>query len=242
MLAAMLRSLPWALVPALVAFVLAPRPAAPWWALAWLCVAFVASRPWRRPAQQRGATLVAVVLAAAAALAAARARGLVDVAYRDDWPHVDLSQTNLEGEPPTWLEVAGVLRDAWVLGEYRVGEGELPDQSKAADAVLIPMTGRAGAIVTGGAVVVARVRSDHPRGEGVVVLRGHTEALAPELAATLVDLGGQASAPVRGVLLDTLQVPQHREAVTAAIVAAALALAAWITVGVARRRDGGVLP
>ena len=116
----------------------------------------------------------------------------------------------------TGAEADGRL-DAWVLGEYRVGEGELPDQSKAADAVLIPMTGRAGAIVTGGAVVVARVRSEHPRGDGVVVLRGHTEPLAPELAATLVDLGGQASAPVRGVLLDTLQVPQRSEAVTAAI-------------------------
>lgn len=242
MIVALLRTLPWAVVPAIVAYVGAPRVNAPWWALACLCIAFVLTGAWRGGTRHRGAIAIAVVLAGAAALVAARARGLVDPAFRDDWPHVDLSHDTIDADPPSWLEVTGVLRDAWVLGEYQVGEGQLPDQSKAADAVLIPMTGSADATVAGGAVIVARVRSDHPRGEGVVVLRGHTEPLAPELTATLVDLGGQPSTRLRGVLLDTLQVPARGEAITVAILAGLLAMAAWITAAVVRRRDSAVVP
>ncbi|MFO0634807.1 MAG: hypothetical protein U0168_18340 [Nannocystaceae bacterium] len=221
----LMRALVAAVVPAAIAAALAPGPAWMWWSLPCLLPAAWLVRAWAQPG--RAQAVVGLVLAAAGALASARARGLADVAWRDAWPRIDLATDAMPSQPPVWLEVAGVLRDGWVLGEYPPGPGQVPDQSRPAEAVLVPMTGADVEVVTlQGAIVVARVRADAARGPGRVVLRGHTEPLAPELAQTLVDLGGAAPSHVSAVLLDTLQVPQPRQATVALVLALALVLAA----------------
>ncbi|MBX7079578.1 MAG: hypothetical protein K1X88_10355 [Nannocystaceae bacterium] len=221
----LLRALVAAVSPAALAAALAPEPAWMLWSLPLLLPAAWLVRAWANPGRVQA--IVGLVLAAAAAIASARARALADVAWRDAWPRIDLATDAMPPQPPPWLEVAGVLRDGWVLGEYLPGPGQVADQSQPARAVLAPMTGADVDVVTlQGAIVIARVRADAARGPGRVVLRGHTEPLAPELAQTLVDLGGTPPGNVPAVLLDTLQVPQSQQASVAVALALGLLLAA----------------
>jgi hypothetical protein len=73
------------------------------------------------------------------------------------------------------------------------------------------------------------------RALGRVTLRGRTEPLAPELLLTVVDLGGADAHDVPGVLLDTLAIPEPREAWTAIAIAALLVVAAALAYALARR-------
>jgi hypothetical protein len=201
----LVRSIAAAAIPAAIAVVLAPVGVVVLVPVAAAVVAAFACRgrtaPW----------LFAMLLAAIATLAGTRARELVDATMRPDaWPSIDLAREPMPEQPPRWIAVTGVLRDGFVLAEYDTPQGAIPDQSKPADAVLVPMTGSEDPSVRlVGAVVVARVR-DRPR--GMVTLRGRTETLAPELLDTIVDLGGGDAREVPGVLLDTLAVPSPREA------------------------------
>jgi hypothetical protein len=188
---------------------------------------------------RRGLWWLGLALCTAAVLASARARAVAEPALlQTGWPYVDLEHDAMPASPPPYVEVRGVLRDGFVLGEYAVPEGDVPDQSRPADAVLVPLAPSTDAtIALRGAIVVARVRADTPRTQAMVTLRGRTERLPAELTGTLVDLSGGTAAEVSAVLVDTLRVPSAREAWTA------IALALGLVVGTAAafhyaRRDG----
>lgn len=227
---------PWAV--AFVAVGIAPALAdSPW------PVALAAGLPaagvlaWRR----RNATLVvlAFVLAAIAGFAGGRARQLLDVTS-DDWPTFDLASAPLPDDPPQYVAVTGWFRGQWRLGEYAVPEGKLPDQSRRADAVLVPFVGsREDDVVHGGSIVVARVRDDEvvDRSEPTTI-RGRVEPLADELLHTLVQVSAEGGA-ARGVLLDTLAAPQRREVWTNLAIAAIVALVAFACLWFATAPDPG---
>lgn len=228
------RAIAAAAIPTAIAVVLAPVGLvvlAPL-AAAVLC-AFVA-RP-HAPGRMR-VWLFAMVLAAVATLAGTRARELVDATMRQDaWPSFDLAKEPMPASPPRWVALSGVLRDGFVLAEYGVPQGGIPDQSRPAEAVLVPMTGSSDpSVALDGAIVVARVKSG-PQPSGTVTLRGRTDRLPPELLATIVDLGGGDARDVPGVLLDTLAVPEPREAVIAIGVLVLLVIAATAAYAYARR-------
>lgn len=187
---------------------------------------------------RRGLWWLALALCTASVLATARARSIAEPVLRDAWPHFDLEHDAMPASPPPYVEVTGVLRDGWILGEYAVAEGDVPDQSRPADAVLIPLTPTADAtILLRGAVVVARVRADVPRSTAKVTLRGRTEPLPAELATTLVDLSGAQAADVRAVLVDTLRVPSSGEAWTAILLALGLVVGTAAAFHFARKDD-----
>ncbi|HWB75586.1 MAG TPA: hypothetical protein VG755_11545 [Nannocystaceae bacterium] len=227
------RAIAAAAIPAAIAVVLAPVgllvlvPVA----VAVLC-AFVA----RPHAGRTRVWLFAMALAAVATLAGTRARELVDATMRQDaWPTFELAKTPMPASPPRWVAVTGVLRDGFVLAEYGVPDGGIPDQSKPAEAVLVPMTGSSDpSVQLEGAIVVARVKSG-AQPSGTVTLRGRTDRLPPELLATLVDLGGGDARDVPGVLLDTLAVPAPREAWIAIAVLALLVIGSTVAYAYARR-------
>lgn len=206
----------------------------PWWPLLLVVPAAWFTRPAVAP---RGAWWLATGLCAAAVLAGGRARGLVDAATgRDRWPTYDLVDTPMPSTPPPYVAVTGFLRDGWILGEYAVADGDVPDQSRPADAVLVPMAPTLeGTVRQGGALVVARVPADAPRSQARVTLYGRTEPLPPELASTLVELAGTRTDEVSAILVDTLRVPAPREAWTALALMIGLALGAVTGFGLARR-------
>lgn len=226
------------MLPPGVAYAFAAESAAPWWPIAIVPAVAWLARPVGKPG--RGTWMFAMLLAAVSVLAATRARQLANAGLgHDAWPTIDLATTPMPEHPPQYVAVTGILRDGWVLGEYAVAEGDVPDQSRPADAVLVPMTGTLdNAVQLEGALVVARVRADVPRTTDRVTLFGRTEPLPQELAVTLVDLAGDASAGVVGVLVDTLHVPSRREAWTAIGLLVALAGGSAIAFGLARREVG----
>jgi len=230
----------WALIagttPAAIAYALGPDAPLPWWPLV-----LVVPLAW--PVHQRsgptGAWWLAVVLAAAAVLAAGRARTHADGALgHEDWPHYDLTQAPMPTNVPEYAAVRGVLRDGWVLGEYAVAEGDIPDQSQPAAAVLIPLTASADPTVPlRGAIVVARVRAATPRTTEPVTLFGRIEPLPEAITLTLVDLTPEARDAATGVLLDTLRVPQAGEAWTAVALLVGLALGAAVAFALGARQS-----
>jgi len=231
----MARALLAGALPAAVAYAFAADSAMPWWPIALVPIGAWIARP--RGASSRGTWILAILLAAVAVLAVTRAKQLVRAGLgHDGWPTYDLATTPMPEHPPEYVAVTGVLRDGWILGEYAVAEGDVPDQSRPADAVLVPMTATLDAEVRlQGALVVARVRADVPRTQDTVTLFGRTEPLPRELAVTLVDLAGADSREIVGVLVDTLHVPQPREAWTAVGLLVALASGAVVAFGLARR-------
>lgn len=227
------RAIAAAAIPATIAVLLAPTgpmlavPAA---------AAVLAAFACRGRAGRTATWMFGFVLASVSVLAAARARELADAALRfDAWPRIELAREPMPATPPRFVEVTGILRDGFVLAEYDVPQGGIPDQSRPADAVLVPMTGSADPKVElEGAIVVARVRAAD-QGDATVTVRGRTEPLAPELLRTLVDLSGGDAGEVSGVLVDTLVVPSPREAWLAIVVAALLVLGSAIAYALGRR-------
>ena len=229
-----------ALGPALVAAVLGSP--APWsWLVAGLALPLgLATRPRVRAAW--APWLVGIVLAGVAAVPAARARHLVDVVSTRDsnttWPTFDLATDALPAALPEFVAVTGVLRTGIVLDEYAVAPGGIPDQSRAAEAVLVPLAAAKDPSVATRSLVVVRVRpaelAAFADGEPSTLF-GRAEPLPPELLATIVDLAGAGARPSTGVLVDTLQVPTPRQAWTAIGLAIGLAIGAAIAHGFALR-------
>lgn len=233
------RALAAGALPGAAAFALAAGSTMPWWPLVLVPLSAWIARP--RPGAGRGPWWLAIALATSSVFAAEQARGLLDAAFgRDRWPTYDLATTAMPTAPPPYVAVTGFLRDGWVLGEYAVADGDVPDQSKPAEAVLVPMTATLDAAVRlEGALVVARVRADAVRTRDRVTLYGRTDPLPRELAVTLVDLVGASSDGVAGVVVDTLRVPTPREAWTAGALALGLFVGAAIAFGVGRRTRTG---
>jgi hypothetical protein len=182
--------------------------------------------------------IVGVVLAAIAGVSAARGRHLVEVASAREWPTFDLAADEVPASPPEFVAVTGVLRTGIVLDEYAVERGGLPDQSRPAEAVLVPLAPSEDPSVAMRRLVVARVRpvelAAFADGERTT-LRGRAEPLSPELLATIVDLAGAGERPTTGILVDTLQSPSIRQAWTRVAIAFALALFAAVAHGFALR-------
>lgn len=222
-------------VPGAVAYAVGSDTAMPWWPVVLVLASSWIARP--RPGSPRGAWWLAIGLGAASVLAASQARNLVDTAFgRDRWPSYDLATTAMPTSPPPYVAVTGILRDGWILGEYAVADGALPDQSKPAPAVLVPMAPSLDDTVRlAGALVVARVAGDAVRTTERVTLYGRTEPLPHAIAVTLVDLAGAPSEGIVGVLVDTLRVPTPREAWTAVALAIGLVVGTTIGFGLGRR-------
>jgi hypothetical protein len=228
-----------ALVPAIAAAMLGSR--SPWLAALALPFAVVA-----RPRARSGWTAWAVglVLAAIAALSSARARDLVDTSGGQAWPTFDLASAPLPAALPEYVAITGVPHTSVVLDEYDVAAGGLPDQSRPAAAVLVPLAAAADRSVATRALVVARVRPSDLAGldsDEPVTLRGRTGSLPPELLATIVDLAGAGERPTSGVLLDTLELPTRRDAWTRIAIAGGLVLLAGVAYGFALRERGGAV-
>ena len=214
------------------------------WAVAWIAVGArpaLADSPWPVaiaagvPAvvvlawQRRQWVLfvVAFALAAVAGYAGGRARQILDLTGDDAaWPTYDLTAQPLPDDLPEHVAIVGFYRTQWRLSEYAVPEGELPDQSKRADATLVPFFGTRDDVVThGGPVVVARVAADAiTQSDEPTTIRGKVEPLRDELLHTLV----QVSSPdARGIMLDTLRRPERRNVWTNLAIAAIVALLAF---------------
>lgn len=172
--------------------------------------------------------VVAGGLAALSAQTSANARAMMDVASdaaaEGALPFYDLRSGGIPEPIPPYARVSGFVRSGWTLDEYAVERGELPDQSAAPIAVLVPVVGTPAVVAeddapSGGnpiepgvAVVVARVA---PSATFVrtqpTSLNGKTEPLDPDILATLVQVQGDP-AQLHGVLLDTLAVPSRQDA------------------------------
>lgn len=124
----------------------------------------------------------AVVGAALAAMAAGSSPELPELlaltgaAEGEGAPIHDLREGPLPDAAEGYVAVRGYLRDEWVVDEYRVADGQRPDQNEEAEAVLLPLLGTDAAVIetdaARGRVVVARVRPAQVHGPALVTLRG----------------------------------------------------------------------
>ena len=170
-------------------------------------------------ARQRGLALVGVVLAAVGTLVGQVAHDLIPLTgLGGSVAEVDLREQPFPDTAPRFARVQGHFRDEWLLDEYAVAEGGRPDQSKQADAVLIPFVGTTAEVVElDGAVVVARVAAEAPRGAQLATIEGRVEPLPEALLSTLVAVvtpAGGGAPQVRGIIVDTLAMPSPAEAWT----------------------------
>lgn len=193
-----------------------------WWVALAPITAFVLARPSRRSGVV--AFVVGVVLSATAAYVGPRARTLAALAFGDDaWPTVDPEHAEV-ADDAAYLQVDGWLRTHWVLDEYAVGQGAIPDQSRPPASVLAPIAASFDAEIAYDDVVfaarlptVVRDRSEW------VELRGRVEPMKPELMRTLAELAG-APAVRRGFVIDTRRAPTSGEAWATLFVVLGLAL------------------
>ncbi len=200
--------------------------------------------------------LVAGGLSALGAQTTAKARAMLDVASDAEtdgaFPFYDLRSGGIPQPIPPYARVSGFVRAGWTLDEYAVERGELPDQSAAPIAVLVPVVGtpalvpeneasdQGNPIEAGVAVVVARVApsATFERSQPTS-LDGKTEPLDPELLATLVQVQGDP-AQIHGVLLDTLAVPSHQDAwleFGLGLIALAVAMSCGFAAAASRSKD-----
>ena len=148
----------------------------------------------------------------------------------------DLLAAPLPDTAEGYVAVRGYLRREWVVDEYRVADGQRPDQNEEADAVLLPLLGTDAEVIEAdaalGRVIVARVRPAELRGPALVTLRGRLAPVSQEIVESLfviqLDERGFASGVEpprpRGIMLDTLDVPTRGQAITRAALAGGAAL------------------
>ncbi len=174
-----------------------------------------------------GQALVGLGLAAMAASASPDLPEMLAITGDpESLPVHDLREGPLPASAEGYVGVRGFLRADWQVDEYRVAEGERPDQNERAEAVLVPLLGTSAEIieVAGGQlerVIVARVSPDKLGVGSLVTLRGRLGPVRPEIVDSLfavqVDQNGQASATAvrpEAVMLDTLDVPTRGQAIT----------------------------
>lgn len=217
-----------ALVPAAVGFIATgiwPQLGdAPWPVMAVAGVLAAAALAWRR--KHVVLILIAFGLATVSAQAAATSRAVFDVSAQlaedESWPFFDLTKEALPEPPPAYVSVQGFYREGWTLDEYAVAPGKIPDQSKNANAVLVPLVASAeGALTPDQTLVVARVPSSaNLEDPAAVIIRGKVEPLPEPILQTLVQTAdGADPSALKGVIVDTLSKPEPR--------------AAWSNLGVA---------
>ena len=121
------------------------------------------------------------------------------------------SVVDLRHDPPPAdlrgpVQLTGYFRNEWILAEYAVPEGALPDQDETAIAQLVPFLGvEDGAAPLGDTVLIVRVRPGEEQAKGVQTVHGRARALEAELLATFVQASGlRVPDGIQGVLVDTL--------------------------------------
>lgn len=149
----------------------------------------------------RALVLLGTLLAAFAGLVAAR----IPAVFADA-PVIDLRTASMPPDLTGSMVVTGFPREEWILAEYAVPEGALPQQDAPAEAVLVPFLGvEDGPVPLRGAVVVVRVRPGDERAVGPQTLRGRARPLEDELLSAFVQASAvRAPADLRGVLVDTI--------------------------------------
>lgn len=178
-----------------------------------------------------GLWCLAAMLSAAASSMFLDSRSVLDLQHEFEedtsTEHViDLTREAMPQSPPAHVAVRGYLRDAWVLDEYAVAPDELPDQSEAANAVLVPLVGTTEQVVTlQGAIVVARLAPGRRKDGALVTLRGTTRSVPEPVVQTLLQITGvPPDAEISAVMVDTLEVPSADRARTRAAIAGLLLL------------------
>lgn len=189
--------------------------------------------------EQRGSVWTWIVVAALSVLAAQNAHAVGSVVLGDgqppadgEWPLFDLTQDEIPTPTQGYVEITGYLHDQWVLDEYRLEDGDRPNQNNEADFVLTPIIGTREAVIRsddGSAyVVVARISCGELARIGSasrVTLKGKMDSIDSEVIGTLVTVDG-GSAPT-GALFDTQKTERQPLGMPLglALIAAALALA-----------------
>jgi hypothetical protein len=166
--------------------------------------------------RKRAASLIVlgVGMAALASVLTLQSRDLFATTQgEDDWPTHDLTQAPFPDSTSSFVRVRGFFRDEWTLDEYGTPHGERPDLNTPARAVLVPFVGSLDpTLKLEGRIVIARVPSGKQKTEGVLTIRGKLEPAHPDILATLVQLDPTAPADAaRGVVLDTLHVPDPQD-------------------------------
>ncbi len=139
---------------------------------------------------------------------------------------LDLREGPIAAATGEWVVVRGYLRNEWTLDEYRVADGERPDQNAPAKAVLVPLLGTEGEQVdaSAGLVLIARVSPELAEAGGLQTLRGKLVEVAPDIVETLFTLPEGTTGRGRAQMLDSFDLPTKSEAWTqfGLLVAAAL--------------------
>jgi len=168
--------------------------------------------------RKRAASLIVlgVGMAALAGVLTQQSRDLFHAIQEDGespWPLFDLTAAPFPDNAPDFVEVRGFFRDEWTLDEYGTPRGERPDLNTPARAILVPFVGsKEQTIELKGRIVIARVPTGTEKEEGLQTIRGKIEPVHPDILAALVQL--DASVPkgaARGVILDTLHVPDPHD-------------------------------
>lgn len=194
-----------------------------------------------RFAEHRSQALLGAALAGFAAMISPDVPGLFrGSAELESMPVHDLREGPIVAEPGEWIVVRGYLRNEWTLDEYRVAQGERPDQNEAAKAVLVPLLGTEGEQVDAsvGVVLIARVSPELAEQGGLHTLRGKLVEVAPEIIENLFVMQGGSPGQGRARMLDALDRPSKSQAWTQAglLIAAALLGAGLLVTSVTRTR------
>jgi hypothetical protein len=143
----------------------------------------------------------------------------------DAMPVHDLRDGPVPEAQDGYVAVRGYLRKEWVVDEYRVADGDRPNQNEAAAAQLLPLLGSSEAIIQAdenlGRVIVARVSPEQVQGPALVTLRGRLAPVGAEIVDSLfavqVDEHGLASGVQlrpKAIMLDTFDMPTRGQALT----------------------------
>ncbi|PRQ08337.1 hypothetical protein [Enhygromyxa salina] len=174
----------------------------------------------------RTQALVGAGLAAMAAASSPELPELLRITGNEDaMPIHDLREGPLPEQREGYVAVRGYLRKEWVVDEYRVADGERPDQNEAASAALLPLLGTSAVMIQAdeqlGRVIVARVSPAQLPGATLVTLRGRLAPVGPEIvdslfAVQLDDQGMASGVQLRpkAIMLDTFDMPTRGQALT----------------------------
>ena len=126
----------------------------------------------------------------------------------ETWPLYDLTESGIDEGAQGQVRVMGYLRTEWILDEYAVGEGDRPDLNTPAVARLVPLLGSLDRqIQADNRIVVARVHGTGALKTSKQEFSGTLRPLRPELLESLFATAGPKRDQLRGLLLDTLEVP-----------------------------------
>lgn len=204
----------------------------PWLAAA---IAFGCALPIAfRFAEHRSQALLGAALAGFAGLLAPEVPNLIRATRElESMPVHDLREGPIVAEPGEWIVVRGYLRNEWTLDEYRVAEGERPDQNAPAKAVVVPLLGTEDELVDAseGIVLVARVDPELAKAGGLQTLRGKLVEVAPEIVEALFVMQDGTTGKGRARMLDSFDLPTKSQAWTqAGLLIAAMLLGAGLLV------------